>query len=207
MRNLSQIIKSCFTTASLCCALVLASCGSSSTAIHKATPTGVAKLTATTSIKTTPTAPTSELNAVFTSSDGLYTFKYPGSWSKSSINQGLVANGIALVSSDNQALMEILPFNQDDSATDYLLSFLQSAGAGDATLVSETAQSQTIGANSWSVYGAKGTLNDEEYEAAEFYLNHNGKAFMVITAAPSSSMDANGATYFEPMLESLKLLK
>jgi hypothetical protein len=191
-------IKTCFAVVVMCCALLLAACGSSSVA---------AKPTATPTF--TP-SPTPLLDTTFTSTDGVYSFSFPGSWSKTPLTTSPIVNGVKIASPDGKDFLLVLPINQGFTEADFkefLTSFLKGAGVPDAKLASDTAQSGPLGANTWSGYEATGTYNATPYTGTELYLTHAGNAFIVIAMDPTADDQTMGDTYFKPMVESLKFLK
>ncbi len=193
-----KIISMTLTVVAAAGALLVAACGSTSVA-PAATPTPT----------TAPSpTPTPVLDSTFTSSDGVYTFQYPGSWSSTPLNTAPVVNGDLLISPDTQDYFITVPLNLGIPASQYpsfLQGFLPAFGGKNIKITPKG--NVTIGANTWTEDDVTFTKNGTPYDGAQFGLSHHGKTFLVLVLAPASTADSVGTTYFQPMLTSLKFLK
>lgn len=182
-------------------ALFIAGCGSSAAATPTATPVPP---TATPMPTATPV-----LNSTFSSSDGVYTFQFPGNWTQNPINTSPIVNGVLIKSPDSTDDFITLPLNQGLPASQYsafLSSFMTGAGATHVT-VKTTSQSLPVGANTWTEYDGTATLGGNPSMTSVLGLTHAGKSFLVIFIAANTNADSVATTYFLPMITSLQLLK
>jgi hypothetical protein len=183
----------------LASALFFAGCGSSSAAAPAATPTATTPPTAT---------PTPVLNSTYTSTDGVYTFQFPGNWASTPVNASPFVNGVILTSPDSLDVFIVLPANTGLPASQYPALFSSTLkGTGGTDIMIKSAGSQTIGMNTWAV--EEGTLNIKgtAYTAAQFTLAHHGKTFIIDVLAPTATASTVEMTYFQPMIASLTFLK
>jgi hypothetical protein len=183
----------------LASALIIAGCGSTTAAAPTAT--------ATTAPTATPTI-NPALSSTFTSSDGVYTFGFPSTWSKTPVNQSPFVNGVILFSPDAKDFFVTLPANQGLPSSQYkqvLQGFLQ--GLPATNIKFGQTGTPTLGANTWTAIDATYTYKGTAYDSTQFGLTHNGNAFLVVVGAPHADSDTVGSTYFLPMITSLKFLK
>jgi len=194
-----NVFSMALTVGALVSALFIAGCGNSSTAAPAATATPT----------NTPTpSPTPVLNSTFNSTDGVYTFQFPGDWSSTPVNNGTVINGVVLTSPDSQNFFYVSPTNTGIPASQYsavLQGVIQALGGTNAKI--KAAGNVTFGKNTWAVDEGTATLKGTAYDGTQFALSHHGKSFFVIVAAPHSTADTIGTTFFQPMLTSLTFLK
>lgn len=180
--------------------LLLAGCGGSSAAAAP-TPTPTAT--------TIPTAtPTPILNSTFASTDGVYTFQFPGDWTQTPLNSSPIVNGVGLKSPDATDFFLTLPLNEGIPISGYS-SFFSSfmAGIGTHVVVTPKAQTVKLGANTWTIYDATATVNSNPSMASLFGLTHAGKTFFIVVVAANTNANTVGTTYFLPMVTSMTFLK
>ena len=181
-------------------ALFIAGCGSSAAATPTATPVPP---TATPMPTATPV-----LNSTFSSSDGVYTFQFPGNWTQNPINASPIVNGVTLASPDGNDLFFVTPFNIGIPAAQNSTFIQQTLVAlGGKNIKLSAGGTAPLGSNTWTVEQGTVTLKGTAYDAAQFSLTHGGKAFFIIVLAPHTTSDADGTTYFQPMITSLTFLK
>ncbi len=84
-------------------------------------------------------------------------------------------------------------------------SFLQGLPATSIKL--GTAQTITVGSNTWVNQDATFQFKGSAYDGSQFALSHHGNAFFIVVLAPHTDSTTVGTTYFAPMIESLTFLK
>lgn len=160
-----------------------------------------------TSAQPTPTA-TPIATKSYTSTDGVYSIKYPSTWTPEDQNVPSTAAAVAISNpNDNDVLIvEPFTFHSDSTAQHILESAIKNSPFTDSKVDSATTQ-QTYPSGTWTVATGSTKANGVEVSAHLYMMDHAGHTIVLITFAPTASASDHQTKYFDPMLQSFTFLK
>lgn len=177
--------------------LALAACSGSSTVASSATPT----------LSATPV-----VNAVYTSSDGAYSVKYPATWKTEALNVPSTSGAASITDDKNVDLFLIEPFtlHSNSSAQTILLAAISNDSFKDSKVDNSTT-TQTYPSGTWTVatastMGLSTSGNSTALSGRLYMTEHGGHTVIIITFAPVDKAASDQSMYFDAMLMSFTFL-